>query len=152
MRDIRNDLQERAALIEEQIRAAHNRFQKALEELQNERDARIADLKSGLAMIAKFMEFEQRSWGNVSPQVPASPLVALADLFMHKLNEVGSMSREELVDLAVKEGFFPDAESAGQGIHPMLVSLSQSELIRELPNGKYAPPTLSQTIKLRMVG
>jgi hypothetical protein len=103
-------------------------------------------------MIAKFMEFEQRSWGNVSPQVPASPLVALADLFMHKLNEVGSMSREELVDLAVKEGFFPDAESAGQGIHPMLVSLSQSELIRELPNGKYAPPTLSQTIKLRMVG
>ena len=40
MRDIRSDLQERATLIEEQIRAAHNRFQKTLEELQNERDAR----------------------------------------------------------------------------------------------------------------
>ena len=118
MRDIRNDLQERAALIEEQIRAAHNRFQKTLEELQNERDARIADLKSGLAMIAKFMEFEQRSWGNVSPPVPSSPIVALADLFMHKLSEAGSMSREELVDLAVKEGFYPDADKRGAGCSP----------------------------------
>lgn len=152
MRDIRSDLQERATLIEEQIRAAHNQFQKVLQQLQNERDARIADLKSGLAMIAKFMEFEQRSWGNVSPPVPSSPLVALADLFMHKLVETGSMSREELVDLAVKEGFYPDAENAAQGVHPMLVNLVRSELIRELPDGTFAPPTMSQAIKLRMVG
>jgi hypothetical protein len=27
----------------------------------------------------------------------------------------------------------------------------RSELIRELPNGKFAPPTMSQTIKLRRV-
>ena len=76
MRDIRSDLQERATLIEEQIRAAHDQFQKTVQQLQNERDARIADLNSGLAMIAKFMEFELRSWGNVSPPVPSSPLVA----------------------------------------------------------------------------
>ena len=101
MRDIRSDLQERATLIEEQIRVAHNQFQKTLQQLQNERDARIADLKAGLALLAKFMEFERRSWGNVSPSVPSSPPVALADLFMHKLVEAGSMSREELVDLAV---------------------------------------------------
>jgi len=151
MRDIRSDLQERATLIDEQIRAAYAQFEKTLEQLQNERDARIADLKSGLAMIAKFMEFEQRFLGNVSPPVPSSPLVALADLFMHKLNEVGPMSREELVNLAVKEGFFPDAENAVQGVHPMLVNLLRSELIRELPNGTFAPPTVSQTIKLRRV-
>ena len=41
------------------------------------------------------------------PPVPSSPLVALVDLFMHKLNEAGSMSREELVELAVKQGFSP---------------------------------------------
>ena len=102
-------------------------------------------------MIAKFMEFEQRFLGNVSPPVPSSPLVALADLFMHKLNEVGPMSRAELVNLAVKEGFFPDAENAVQGVHPMLVNLLRSELIRELPNGTFVPPTVSQTIKLRRV-
>ena len=71
---------------------------------------------------------------------------------MHKLSEAGSMSKEELVDLAVKEGFYPDAESAAQGVHPILVNLVRSELIRELPDGTFAPPTMSQAIKLRMVG
>ena len=153
MRDIRSDLQERTALIDEQIRAAYDQSRKILEQLQNERDAKIADLKSAQAMIAEFMEFEQRSWGNVSPpSVPSSPLFELADLFMHKLNEVGSMSREELVELAVKEGFFADKEQAVQGVHPVLVNLVRSELIRELPDGAFAPPTMSQAIKLRMVG
>jgi hypothetical protein len=102
-------------------------------------------------MIAKFTEFEQQFFGNVSPPVPSSPLVALADLFMRKLNEVGPMSREELVDMAVKQGFFPDAETALQGVHPMVVNMLRSELIRELPNGTFAPPTMSQAIKLRRV-
>ena len=31
----------------------------------------------------------------------------------------------------------------------MLASLLRGELIRELPNGTYAPPTMSQAIKLR---
>jgi hypothetical protein len=61
------------------------------------------------------------------------------------------MSRKELADLAVKEGFFPDAESAVQGVHPMLVNLLRSELIREVENGIFAPPPLSQTIKIRRV-
>ena len=65
--------------------------------------------------------------------------------------EVGSMSREELVDLAVKEGYFPDSEKALQGVHPMLVNMLRSEQIRELPNGTFAPPTLSQAMKLRRV-
>jgi hypothetical protein len=51
----------------------------------------------------------------------------------------------------MKEGFFPDTETAAQGVHPMLVSLLRSELIRELPNGTFAPPTMSQAIKLRRV-
>jgi len=151
MRNIQNDLQERAALIDEQIKAAYAHFEKAIAQLQNERDAKIADLKSLRAMVAKFMEFEEQFSKKALPPVPSSPLVALADLFMGKLDEEGSMSREQLVDLAVKEGFFPDAGSAVQGVHPMLVKLLQSELIRELPNGTFAPPTLSQQIKLRRV-
>ena len=151
MRDIRSDLQERATLIDEQVRATYADFERRLQQLQSEQDAKIADLKSTLAMIAKLMEFEQGFVAPVAPPAPSSPLVALADRFMHRLNEVGRMSREEIVELAVKEGFFPDAESALQGVHPMLVSLLRSELIRELPNGIYAPPTMSQAIKLRRV-
>ena len=151
MRDIRSDLEERATLIYEQIKATYANFERTVEQLKNECDARIADLKSGLAIISKFMESEQRYFGHVSPPVQSSPLVALAELFMHRLNEVGPMSKEELADLAVKEGFFPDTETAAQGVHPMLVSLARSELIRELPNGTFAPPTMSQAIKLRRV-
>jgi hypothetical protein len=151
MRDIRSDLQERATLIDGEIRAAYAYFEKAIQQLQSERDARIGGLKSDLALIAKFMEFEERYLSDSSPAVPTSPLVALADRFMRKLSDTGPMSREELVDMAVKEGLFPDAESAVQGVHPMLASLLRSELIRELPNGTYAPPTMSQAIKLRRV-
>ena len=46
MRDIRNDLQERATLVGE-LRATHAHFEKILRQLQSERDAKIADLKSG---------------------------------------------------------------------------------------------------------
>jgi hypothetical protein len=99
MRDIRGDLRERATLIDGEIRAAYAHFEKTVQQLQSERDARISDLKSGLTMIAKFMEFEGRYLGNSSPVVPASPLVALADRFMRKLNDTGPMSREELVAL-----------------------------------------------------
>jgi hypothetical protein len=63
MRDIRSDLQERGNLIEEQIRAANAHFDKMIAQLENERDSRLADLKSGLAMIGKFMDFEQRYIG-----------------------------------------------------------------------------------------
>jgi hypothetical protein len=48
----------------------------------------------------------------------------------------------------VKGGFFPDTETAAQGVHPMLVTLVRSELVRELQNGTFAPPTMSQAIKL----
>ena len=83
------DLQERATLIDEQIRAAYSHFEKTVEQLKNEHNVRVADLKSGLTMIAKFMEFEQRYFRSDSPPVQSSALVTLADLFMHRLNEVG---------------------------------------------------------------
>ena len=149
MRDIRGDLQERAILVDEQIRASVAHFDKAIQQLQTERDARIAELKAGLAMIAKFMEFEKQFLHTTPPVTPASPLIALAELFLKKLNNAGQMSKQELIDMAVTEGFFPDADTAAQGVHPMLVSMLRSELIRETSDGIYMPPTFSQTIKLR---
>jgi hypothetical protein len=160
MRDIRGDLQERASLVDEQIRAAAAYFDKAIQQLQTKRDARIADLKAGLAMIAKFMEFEERFLYNTPPATPASPhntplvtpaspLLALGELFLKKLNSAGQMSKQELIDMAVTEGFFPDPDTAAQGVHPMLVSMSRSELVRETSDEIYMPPTFSQTIKLR---
>ena len=151
MRDIRSDLQERATLIDDQIKDAYDHFERSIRQLQNERDSRLGELQSALSMIARFIEFEDRNIPKMTQAVPSSPLVALADCFMEALNDAGQMTRQELIDMAVKEGFFSDAESATQGIHPMLISLVRSELIRELPDGAFAPPTMSQAIKLRRV-
>ena len=151
MRDIRGDLQERAILVDEQIRAAVAHFDQAVQQLQTERDARLAELTASLAMITKFMEIEERFLHNTPPVTPASPLLALAELFMKKLNNAGRMSKQELIDMAIKEGFFPDADTAAQGVHPMLVSMLRSELIREAFDGIYVPPTFSQTIERRQV-
>jgi hypothetical protein len=35
---------------------------------------------------------------------------------LRELNEIGPMSNDDLLVLAVKECYFPDAESAGQGV------------------------------------
>jgi hypothetical protein len=67
MRDIRNDLLERANLTQDRIKAADVHFERLVEQLRNEHDASVADLKATLAMIAKLMEFEERHITNMSP-------------------------------------------------------------------------------------
>lgn len=58
MRDIRGDLEERANIIQEQLRASYAHFENVVQQLQRERDARIADLTETLTMIDKLMQFE----------------------------------------------------------------------------------------------
>ena len=84
----------------------------------------------------------------IAVQGPAAQL-SLADFIMHKLNEIGSMSRDDIVDLASKEGYFSDAESADRGVHAALVSLHRNEHIRQLQDGTFAPATLAQTVRFR---
>ena len=73
MRDIRNDLQERADIVQDQIKAAAVHFDRMVAQLRNEHDARVADSKACLAMIAKLMEFEERHVANTSPDSTSSP-------------------------------------------------------------------------------
>ena len=80
MRDFRNDLQERADLVQDQIKAAAVHFERMVEQLRNEHDASVANSKATLAMIAKLMEFEDRLVANVSPDVTPSPSSQHADL------------------------------------------------------------------------
>jgi hypothetical protein len=65
MRDIRADLEERAHIIQEQIRAAYAHFEKVMHQLQNEHDARVSDLKGTQAMIDKLIQFEAHAMDNV---------------------------------------------------------------------------------------
>ena len=74
MRDIRSDLQERANFLEEQISGTYAHFEKAVQQLQSERDARVAELPGAHTMINKLIEFEAGFMDNVvtlsNPQTP----------------------------------------------------------------------------------
>src|SRR6478736_2922430 len=65
MRDIRSDLEERAHIVQEQVRVAYAHFERMAQQMQSERDARVADLKGSLAMIEKLIQFETGIMGNV---------------------------------------------------------------------------------------
>ena len=80
MRDIRNDLQERADLVQDRIKAAAVHFERMVEQLRNEHDASVADLKASLAMIAKLMEFEERQVASMSGDSTPSPSSQHANL------------------------------------------------------------------------
>jgi hypothetical protein len=79
MRDIRSDLEERARIIEEQLRAAYAQFDRMVQQLQSERDARVCDLKEMLATIDKLMQFEARAMEKVVSLDNPSPSQSLAD-------------------------------------------------------------------------
>lgn len=67
MRDIRCDLQERVNVVEEQIRAIYAHFEKVVQQLECERDARVAELQGTHAIITQLLEFESAFMGNVVP-------------------------------------------------------------------------------------
>ena len=162
MRDIRNDLTQRARLVEDHIAAAYGQFEQRLEQLQAERDGRVAELQSELAALSRLIESEHRRVSSEErrmgsdkplalPQVaPQTPL--LADFIMHKLNEMGPLSKDDLVNLSLQEGVFADPESADHGIHGMLVSVIRSEHIRQLHDGTFVPNTLPPALRMRHAG
>jgi hypothetical protein len=92
----------------------------------------------------------QAHQGGGHPHQPASqPQQPLADFLVRKLNEVGAMSRDDLRRLAMQEGYFAEAETADRGVHATLLNVVKAGLIRQLPNGNFAPATVLDTIRLR---
>lgn len=52
-----------------------------------------------------------------------------------------------LLQLALS--YFADSDAADRGMHNTLLSVVKAGLIRQLPNGNFAPATLLDTIRLR---
>jgi malate synthase len=67
MRDIRDDLQERANVLAEQMSATQNQFDKYIEQLKLEHQGKLKDLKSDLNSIRLVMKTEDRLLGIVIP-------------------------------------------------------------------------------------
>ena len=80
MRDIRGDLQQRMKLCEEQVRIAYAHFENMVQQLHMERDARLSELKTTLAMIERLMAFEESLMDNVvTLENPPAQTHALAE-------------------------------------------------------------------------
>ena len=196
MRDIRGDLQDRAALLEEQINAQESQFDQLYEQLKQEHQTRLEDLKAELEAVNRLMELERRrldasaagqrppvhesasqavhephqhvqpqplhqhvqpqpqpvhqhAQPQPQPQASRQPQQPLADFLIRKLNEAGAMSRDDLRRFALQEGYFVDAETADRGVQTTLINVVKAGLIRQLPNGNFAPATVLDTIRLR---
>jgi hypothetical protein len=174
MRDIRGDLQDRAGLLEEQINAHEAQFDKLIEQLKREHDTRLEDLRTELEAVNRLLELELRRLETTpaaprvqgrepaplavhqpqqhpshQPQPQHQPPQPLADFLVRRLSEAGAMSRDDLRRLALQEGYFADADTADRGVHTTLINVVKAGLIRQLPNGNFAPATMLDTIRLR---
>ena len=58
------------------------------------------------------------------------------------------MSRDDLRRLSLREGYFADANTAGRGLQNTLLNVVQAGIIRQHPNGNFAPATVLDTIRL----
>ena len=70
MRDIRNDLQERAAMIGEHIKVSHTQFEKGLEQLKRDHDDKVKDMRAELDAINVLLGIEQRRHEGAPPPLP----------------------------------------------------------------------------------
>jgi hypothetical protein len=148
MRDIRADLQERVKLLDDQIGAAQTQFDQFLEQIKNEHEGRLKDLKAELEAVNHLLAIEHRRHGSAPPAPKAEPQRSappqpLADFLIRKLAEQGPLSQDKLRALAMKEGYFPDGD-AERGMPAVLLHVVKAGHIRQLPNGDFA-----EVIRLR---
>jgi hypothetical protein len=59
------------------------------------------------------------------------------------------MPKDELRRLAVQEGYFAEAGGADADLEAALMQGVKATQVRQLPDGKFAAPSLLDTIRLR---
>jgi hypothetical protein len=70
MRDIRSDLQERFSAAEEEVRAVAVEYEKKIEQLLKERDAKVEKAKTKVDLLSKLIEFENEALSKVPSEAP----------------------------------------------------------------------------------
>ena len=73
MRDIRGDLQDRANRVSEQLSATQGQFDKVLEQLKLEHQAKLEELESDLDAVRMVMKTEDRLGSRISLSKQSEP-------------------------------------------------------------------------------
>jgi hypothetical protein len=78
MRDIRGDLQDRANLVAEQIRAVQGQFDSHIEKLKVEHETKLEDVRSALRNVHMVIGIEKRRLGSAAmAQSQPTPAIQL---------------------------------------------------------------------------
>lgn len=168
MRDIRADLEDRAQLLKEQLKAAQSAFERQMETIEREHENKLEDLRATLDAVTTLLGSEDRRLN--SAKAPAAESQSqerrlqqarpeqadlkekLTDFMIRELYDSGPASKNDLLKLAVREGYLADDDSAEQTFEDTLTQSTKDGSIRQLPNGHLALPTLAETIRLRRAG
>ena len=97
-------------------------------------------------------EYRRRSAAQAAEPAPVAVAQAplpLADFLVRRVNEAGPLSKDDLRQLAVRAGYFQDAESATRSVHATLLGIVKGGRVRELPNGALAPASMIDTLRQR---
>ena len=128
----------------------------------------LAEVVAGQGAVVKLLDVEHRRMANVLPITAPSatppqsaqaqmvpqpqivpPQISLSEFILRKLNDIGPMSKEDLITFAMKDGMFPDVESTERAVHAALISTLRNEQIRQLQDGTFAPVSMAQTVRFR---
>ena len=180
MRDIRGDLEERAAWLEKQISSAQAHFDMLVERFKAEHENRLKPVRAEFDAVHVLLGGEDRRLGSgataLKPQAsaqgpqqakleqaqpaqqpqgkspaqsapkPAPSPQPLADFLAHKLSEVRAMPKDKIRQ---QEGYFAEAGGADADLEAALMQGVKATQVRQLPDGKFAAPSLLDTIRLR---
>jgi hypothetical protein len=79
MRDIRSDLQERAAMIGEHIKATQAQFETMLEQIKRDHEGKVRDFRAELDAVNVLIGMEQRRHEGAPPQGLPKPQAQAAN-------------------------------------------------------------------------
>jgi hypothetical protein len=165
MRDIRVDLEDRAQLLKEQIKAAQDAFDRQMETIEREHENKVREFRTTLDAVNTVLRRERHMLsGAQAPDAqskaprtgharpPADLKKKLADFIVRELGHRGSASKDDLLKLAVRQGHLADGDSSECTLEETLAQSKKAGSIRQLPNGNFALSTVAETIGLRRVG
>jgi hypothetical protein len=151
MRDIRPDLEERIAVLKEQLHSEQTELERRINQIRQHHDSQVRNLQAQLAALSTVLKVEQRRlWdsppvhqsADVSPQTASSdhaqPQMRLLDMMVQKLSNEGPASCEDLHRWATREGYLDNNDAVGLALHRALTEVARTGVIRQLPDGTFA--------------
>ena len=140
MRDIRPDLRERLADVNDSYATESAEFERKQKALEHEHKRRLDALARERAALEQLLVVENERGGIAAPTLAQklATLVPLGDFLVAKLQMYGPMEKNQLRTEAKLAGYF--AHGNGRTFHITLMNITNGGRVTLLPDGRYAFP------------